>query len=105
MLEPLLALLTPAEQNDLELRFGMETLRWGKITAILLLVVGGANLVASLALFVAGAGGFGDLVWLVAGAGLSIEQIARLREIARGRPAGSVLGALVRPLVGKLLRG
>lgn len=105
MLEPLLALLTPAEQNDLELRFGMETLRWGKITAILLLVVGGANLMASLALFAAGAGGLGDLVWLVAGAGLSIEQIARLREIARGRPAGSVLGALVRPLAGKLLRG
>jgi hypothetical protein len=103
MLEPLLALLTPAEQNDLELRFGMETLRWGKITATLLLVVGGANLVASLALFAAGAGGLGDLVWLVAGAGLSIEQIARLREIARGRPAGSVLGALVRPLAGKLL--
>lgn len=105
LLEPLLALLTPAEQNDLELRFGMETLRWGKITAILLLVVGGANLAASLALFAAGAGGLGDFIWLVAGAGLSVEQIARLREIARGRPAGSVLGALVRPLVGKLLRG
>jgi hypothetical protein len=103
MLEPLLALLTPAEQQDLELRFGMETLRWGRITAILLLVVGGANLAASLALFAAGAGRLRDLVWLVAGAGLSIEQIARLREIARGRPAGSLLGALVRPLAGKLL--
>jgi hypothetical protein len=105
MLEPLLALLAPAEQNDLEIRFGMETLRWGKITAILLLVVGGANLLASLALFGAGGGGLGDLVWLVAGAGLSVEQIARLREIARGRPAGSILGALVRPLAVKLLRG
>ena len=105
MLEPLLALLTPAEQNDLELRFGMETLRWGKISAILLLVVGGANLAASLALFAAGAGGLGDFVWLVAGTGLSVEQIARLREIARRRPAGSVLGVLVRPLAGSLLRG
>jgi hypothetical protein len=103
MFEPLLALLTPSEQNDLERRFGMETLRWGKITAILLLTVGGANLLASLALFAAGAGGVGDLVWLVAGVGLTVEQITRLREIARGRPAGSVLGALVRPLVGKLL--
>jgi hypothetical protein len=103
MFEPLLALLTPSEQNDLERRFGMETLRWGKITAILLLTVGGANLLASLALFAAGAGGVGDLVWLVAGVGLTVEQITRLREIARGRPAGSVLGALVRPLAGKLL--
>lgn len=105
MLEPLLALLTPAEQNELELRFGMETLRWGRITAILLLVVGGANLAASVALLAAGAGGVADLVWLVAGACLSVEQIARLREIARGRPAGSVLGALVRPLAGGVLRG
>jgi hypothetical protein len=105
MLEPLFALLTPAEQKDLELRFGMETLRWGKITAILLLVVGGTNLFASLALFAAGAGGLGDLVWLLAGAGLTVEQIARLREIARGRPAGSVFGALVRPLAGELLKG
>jgi hypothetical protein len=103
MLEPLLALLTPSEQNDLERRFGMETLRWGKITAILLLILGGANLLASLALFAAGAGGVADLVWLVAGAGLTVEQIARLREIARGRPAGSVLGALVRPLARKLI--
>ena len=103
LVEPLLALLTPAEQNRLEISFGMETLRWGRITAILLLIVGGANLAASVALFAAGAGGLGDFVWLVAGAGLSIEQIARLREIARGRPAGSVLGALVRPVAGRLL--
>lgn len=104
MLEPLLALLAPAEQNDLEIRFGMETLRWGKITAILFLVVGGANLLVSLMLFAAGAGGFGDLLWLLAGVALTAEQIFRLKEIARGRPAGSVLGGLVRPLAGPLLR-
>ncbi len=103
MLEPLLALLTPAEQNDLEIRFGMETLRWGKITAILLLIVAGANLLVSLMVFAAGAGGFGDLLWLLVGAGLTAEQIFRLREIARGRPAGSVLGGLVRPLAATLL--
>ncbi len=103
MLEPLLALLSPAEQELLERRFGMESLRWGKVTAILLLAVGGLNALASLAKLAAGAGGFGDVLWLLAGAALSAEQVSRLRRIARGQPAGSVLGALVRPLAKPLL--
>jgi hypothetical protein len=103
MLEPLLALLSPTEQELLERRFGMETLRWGKITAILLLAVGGLNALASLASLAAGLGGFGDALWLLAGAALSAEQIGRLRRLARGQPAGSVLGGLVRPLARNLL--
>lgn len=104
MLEAVLALLTPAEQESLARRFGFEPLRWGRITAVLLLIVGGANVLASLIAFAAGAGGLGDLLWLLAGAALSAEQIARLRRIARGQPAGSALGAIVRPMAGKLLR-
>ncbi len=103
MLEPLFALLSRSEQETLELRFGMEVLRWGKITALVLLGVGGFNALASAALFAAGKGGLGDLVWLLAGAAISIEQVVRLREIALGKPAGSVLGALVRPLARNLL--
>ena len=103
MLEPLFALLSRPEQESLELRFGMEVLRWGKITALILLIVGGLNAFASAALFAAGKGGLGDLLWLVAGAAISIEQVGRLREISLGRPAGSVLGALVRPLARGLL--
>jgi hypothetical protein len=73
------------------------------LTAIILLVVGGANVVASLIAFAAGAGGLGDLLWLLAGAALSAEQIGRLRRIAQGKPAGSVFGALVRPMAESLL--
>lgn len=103
MLEAVLGLLTPAEQEGLARRFGFEPLRWGRRTAFLLLVVGGANVLASLIAFAAGAGGLGDLLWLLAGAALSAEQIARLRRIAQGQPAGSVFGALVRPMAETLL--
>jgi hypothetical protein len=103
MLEAVLSLLSAEEQESLERRFGMEALRWGKITSLLLLAVGGLNVIASAAKLLAGIGGFGDFLWLVAGAAVSFEQIARLREISRGRPAGSVLGAFVRPLARELL--
>jgi hypothetical protein len=103
MLEAVLGLLAPAEQEGLARRFGFEPLRWGRWTAILLLVVGGANVLASLIAFAAGTGGIGDLLWLLAGAALSAEQISRLRRIAQGKPAGSVLGALVRPMAETLL--
>jgi hypothetical protein len=103
MLEALLGLLTPAEQERLERRFGFEPLRWGRLTAIVLLVVGGSNVLASLIAFAAGAGGLGDLLWLLAGAALSAEQIGRLRRIAQDKPAGSALGALVRPMAASLL--
>jgi hypothetical protein len=103
MLEPLFALLSRSEQESLELRFGMEVLRWGKITALILLAVGGLNALASAALLAADRASLGDFLWLLAGVAISIEQVARLREISLGRPAGSVLGALVRPLARSLL--
>ena len=43
MIEPLLALLPPEEQEVFEQRFGMEVLRCGKVTAVLLLIIGGTN--------------------------------------------------------------
>jgi len=104
MLEAPLGLLSAQEQRDLERRFGMETLRWTRITALLLLAIGGLNVVASAANLAAGIGRAGDVLWLLAGAAISVEQIVRLREVARGRPAGSILGALVRPVARDLLR-
>jgi hypothetical protein len=104
MIEPLLALLPPEEQEVLERRFGMEVLRWGRVTAVLLLIIGVANVFTSLVRFAGGIAGFGDWLWLLAGVGLSFEQIGRLRRISSGQPAGSFLGALVRPLARKLLK-
>ncbi len=103
MAEPLLALLPPEEQEVFERRFGMEVLRWGKVTAVLLLIIAGTNVVTSLVFFAAGGGRIGDWLWLLAGMGITIEQIGRLHRLSRGQPAGSFLGALVRPLARKLL--
>jgi len=46
---------------------------------------------------------FSALVSLVVAAGIGIEQVVRLSAFRRG-PAGSILGALVRPFARKLLR-
>ncbi len=103
MLEPLLALLSPQEQELLESRFGFDPLRWGKITAVVLLAISGLGVLISLAALLGGVGGFGDLLVLLLGAGLFLEQIHRQKEISRGHPTGSVLGGLVRPLAASLL--
>jgi hypothetical protein len=103
MIEPLLALLSPEEQEAFEQRFGMEVLRWGKVTAVLLLIIGASNVFTSVVLFAAGGGGLGDCLWLLAGTGITLEQIGRLRRISSGQPAGSFLGALVRPLARRML--
>ncbi|HEX4441801.1 MAG TPA: hypothetical protein VH854_17130 [Thermoanaerobaculia bacterium] len=104
MLEPLLSLLSPDDQRRLSERFGFDPIRWGRITAVLLLLVCGSNVLAAAVNAAAGRAGGADAAWLVAGTPLAIEQIVRLRRLRERRAAGSVLGALVRPLARRLLR-
>ncbi|MFY9551414.1 MAG: hypothetical protein WAU32_09715, partial [Thermoanaerobaculia bacterium] len=77
MLEPLLSLLSPAEQEVLIERFRFEPVRWGKLTAAILLLLAGTNFLVALVNLAAGAFGPTDFVWLVAGGFLSWEQIRR----------------------------
>ncbi|HMF10527.1 MAG TPA: hypothetical protein VKJ00_15420, partial [Thermoanaerobaculia bacterium] len=102
MLEPLLSLLTPAEQEALERRFDFDCLKWGRRGAWLLLILAVLNLAISAGALAQGRAGFWDLFWLAAGAYLAGEQIARLGKLRRGKPAGSILAAVVRPLAGRL---
>lgn len=104
MLEPLLALLSAEEQKLLESRFGFDPLRWGRITVVILLAISALGLLTSLAALLEGVGALGDLLVLLLGAGLFLEQIHRQKEISRGRPIGSLLGAFVRPLARSLLQ-
>lgn len=103
MLEPLLSLLSPHEQRLLEASFRFEAIRWGRITAWILLAAAGLNAVASLGNLAGGAGGPVDFVWLLIGGFVAAEQMVRLRRLSAGEPAGSVLGALIRPLAKQLL--
>jgi hypothetical protein len=103
MLEPTLALLAPAEQEQIARRFPFDAIRWGRITAGVLLLVGGGNAVVSLLDLSIGRFGVSSASWLVVGGLLAAEQIVRLRRLRAGAAAGSVLGALVRPFAQRLL--
>jgi hypothetical protein len=103
MLEPLLSLLSRADQRVLMQRFPFDPIRWGKITAAVLLLVGGANALAGLLNLMAGHGTIVDGAWILVGGFLSVEQLRRWRHFKAGEPAGSVLGELVRPLARPLL--
>ncbi|HEX2122687.1 MAG TPA: hypothetical protein VHL59_13695 [Thermoanaerobaculia bacterium] len=91
------SLLTPAEQQRLAERFGYEYQRHAKGLAIVILVFSLLGACTSLMKLLDGPNGSALLSLIVAGA-LAMEQIVRLRVLPH-RPAGSVLGALVRPLV------
>lgn len=103
MLEPLLALLTPQEQQQLELRFAFDPFRWGRRTSAIILWVAGANVFISILTFLNRTDVFLDFAALVVGGFFVLEQISRRQRMAAGHPAGSVLGALVRPLARPLL--
>jgi hypothetical protein len=102
LLEPALSFLDPGEQAFLAERFGFDSLKWGRISAIFLLIAVGPFAVSALFgfLLVAQAS---DLLLLAVAGGFSIEQVLRLRKVAAGRPAPSILGVLVRPAARRLL--
>jgi hypothetical protein len=103
MLEPLLALLPERDQENLERHFAFDPLRWGRLSAGLILFVAGANIAISVFAFLTRTDGFIDFAALVVGGFFVWEQIARRRRIREGKPAGSVLGFLVHPLARPLL--
>ncbi|MFN2386334.1 MAG: hypothetical protein ABR576_08630 [Thermoanaerobaculia bacterium] len=104
LLEPIAALLRPDEQAILAARFRFDPIRRGRRTVGWLAAFALLNIVISLVQLAAGRGGTGDFLWLLAGIALLLEQLARRRTLARGVPAGSVLGAIVRPLAREMLR-
>lgn len=98
MLEPLLSLLSPGEQAILEERFGFDPRKWGRLGAAAISVVALSNVAVSLLRLAGGIDSVWDLLWLLAGGYFLAEQVHRWRELAKDRPAGSALGALVRPI-------
>lgn len=101
--EPFLALLSPAEQRALAERYGFDWSAKGKSTAIVLLVFAVFVEAVTLPDLFGGTAGPGDLITLVLMGYLIWEQMLRFQRIGRGEPAGSVLGAVVRPFCRKLL--
>ena len=102
LLEPLLSLLQAARQRELEAGFGFDAIRWGRITAGVLLVLGALQALTAAAAMLSGRGVLGDFVAFLIGLLLAVEQLQRLSSLRRGDPAGSVLGRLIRPLAAPL---
>lgn len=94
---PFFTLLTPAEQQLLADRYGFEYRRHAIGPAVVILVCSVLGVVSSF-VKVADSGSVSALLSLLVAGGLTIEQVVRLRALKRG-PAGSVLGAVVRPFV------
>ena len=102
LLEPALSFLKPGEQASLATRFGFDGLKWGRISALFLLVAVGPFAVSALLGFLI-VPRASDLFLLALAGGLSIEQVLRLRKVAARKPAPSILGFLVRPAARRLL--
>ena len=102
MVEPILTLLDPRDQQRLAEEYGFEPLRRAKATAafILLIALGGA---ATAAHTLATTPRISAWCSLASGACLAAEQIVRLLRLGSA-PSASVLRYLVRPFVRNLLR-
>jgi hypothetical protein len=100
--EPFLSLLDAADQRLAAERYGFDFVRWGRVTAYILLGgFGPMALVTAATLLLAPSPG--DFLLLIASAPLAVEQVSRLSRLKKGEPASSFLGALARPLCAKLL--
>lgn len=102
--EPFLALLAPGEQRALAERYGFDWSGKGRSSATLLLIFAVFVIAVTIPDLFRGEAGTGDLVTLLLMGYLCWEQILRFQRIGAGEPAGSVLGAVVRPFSRKLFR-
>jgi hypothetical protein len=102
LLEPVLSFLEPGEQASLAKRFGFDGLKWGRISAIFLLIAVGPFALSALFGFLLIPRAW-DLLLLASAGGLSIEQVLRLRRVAARELAPSILRVLVRPAARRLL--
>lgn len=100
--EPLLTLLTPAEQQKLAERFGFDYRRSAYGVAWIILVCAALGAFTSY-LELDQSGSVTSLLSMLIAGGVAVEQALRLHAFRRG-PAGSVFGFAVRPLVRNLLR-
>lgn len=92
--EPLVTLLSAADQARVAERFGYDYRRQSGFIAAVLLVFASLGIATSIH--------SGARISFLVAAGLAVEQLYRL-AVLRRRPVGSVLGILARPFVRKLL--
>lgn len=102
LMEPFLSFLDAADQAKLKELFGFDGVRWGKVTAIVILVAVGPLCLAAI-FGLLSAPKFSDVLLLAATGTLAVEQALRLGKLSRGLAAPSLLGFLFRPRARRLL--
>jgi hypothetical protein len=99
--EPLITLLSPADQERVAQRFHYDYRRQSANVAVIFLIFSVAGVITSLHTLRAHSS-LSALISLLCAAGLALEQLFRLASFRRG-PTGSILGVLARPFARKLL--
>lgn len=102
VLEPLVTLLPAAEQERLARDRGYDYRRHAIGVAAVVLIFATAGAWTAYSRVESGGSPFALVSFLLA-SWVALEQLVRLHRL-RTRPVGSVLGLLVRPIVGKMLR-
>lgn len=95
--EPFLALLSPAEQRELQRIFSFDFLEWGRRTAVVILAVAAIGIVVGIRKLFHPPPDVGDVVSLLFAFAVAFEQVTRLKTVRGGKPAGSFLAFVVRP--------
>lgn len=103
MRAPLLSFLSPAEQLRMAEWYGFDPIKRGRATAITIAVFTALGVVTSIRVLNTNLGDVAAWCSLVMAGYLLVEQLVRLNTFSSGKPAGSVLGVLARPLCRKLL--
>jgi hypothetical protein len=101
--EPLLTLLTPAEQQQLAERFGYDYRRTAPTVAWIILTSAALGTFSAYTELATNAS-LGSFLSMLIAAAVVLEQALRLHTLRR-QPASSVFGYLVRPVVRNLLKG
>lgn len=101
--EPFLALLSAREQTQLRATYGFDPRKHGMRTAVVIGVFSALGVHSSVVRIAGGTGAFSTWSSLVVAIILLAEQVRRLTIVHFGAPAGSILGALVRPWCRKVL--
>ncbi|MFI5181178.1 MAG: hypothetical protein ACHQPI_07290 [Thermoanaerobaculia bacterium] len=100
--EPFFALLPESDQRLAAECYGFDFLRWGRVTAFVLLgALGPMALVTAATLLVAPSPG--DVLLLLLSVPVAVEQISRLARLRKGEPAPSLLRVVARPFCATLL--
>jgi hypothetical protein len=101
--EPYIALLSAAEQVKMHERFGFDPVEQGKRTVTYITIVAGLGATVSILMLFTEGVRISRIASAVTAVLLIVEQFGRMRLLAEGQPAPSVLAPLVRPFLRKTL--